>query len=93
MAEEAGITMDGAMLERLVRVETKLDMALDGQGRAIDDAKGDLSDAEKRLDRRLTEHDTRIRRIERAVWIAAGIAAAVGSAIGSTLGGVLGIGS
>ena len=38
----------------------------------------------------LQDHENRIRRLEKAVWIAAGMATALGSAIGTALGGVLG---
>mgnify|MGYP007126127428 CR=1 FL=1 len=38
----------------------------------------------------LQDHENRIRRLEKAVWIAAGIATAAGSTIGTALGGVLG---
>lgn len=36
------------------------------------------------------DHENRIRRLERAVWIAAGVAAAVGSTAGSILSTALG---
>lgn len=32
------------------------------------------------------DHETRIRRLERSMWLAAGFAAAAGSAIGSVIG-------
>ena len=32
------------------------------------------------------DHETRIRRLERWVWVATGVAAAIGSAVGSYLG-------
>jgi hypothetical protein len=35
---------------------------------------------------KVADHESRIRRLERAVWLAAGVAAAAGSAIGSVLG-------
>ena len=38
----------------------------------------------------LQDHEVRIRRLEKAVWVAAGIATALGSTIGTALGGVLG---
>ncbi|SDT69409.1 hypothetical protein [Jiangella sp. DSM 45060] len=39
---------------------------------------------------KVLDHETRIRKLERALWIAAGLAAAGGSAIGSYVGGVFG---
>jgi hypothetical protein len=53
--------MDQEVLERLTRIETKLDAAI---------SRGD-------------DHEHRLRRLERAVWVATGAAAAVGGAVGS----------
>ena len=39
----------------------------------------------------MTDHEQRIRRLERAVWIATGVAAAIGSAVGSAIGQVAGL--
>lgn len=39
---------------------------------------------------RVDDHETRIRRLERGMWVAAGFAAAAGSAIGTTAGRILG---
>lgn len=89
-APTASSATDVVLLERLVRVETKLDMALDGQARSIDDVRKDLIDAETRIDRRLTDHDTRLRRVEKAIWVTAGVAAAVGSAVGTSAAGYIG---
>ncbi|WP_053203788.1 hypothetical protein [Jiangella muralis] len=36
---------------------------------------------------KVADHESRIRRLEKAVWLAAGLAAAGGSAIGSLIGG------
>ena len=38
----------------------------------------------------VSDHEQRIRRLERAVWVATGVAAAIGSAIGSAIGQVAG---
>lgn len=68
--------MDVALLERLVRVETKLDSTLGT-------LKGETA---KRLD----NHEERIRKVERVLWVVTGAAAAVGSAVGSVLVRVIG---
>lgn len=39
----------------------------------------------------VNDHEQRIRRLERAVWIATGVAAAIGSAVGSAIGQVAGL--
>ncbi|TDE02824.1 hypothetical protein [Jiangella asiatica] len=36
---------------------------------------------------KVLDHESRIRRLERAIWIAAGVAAAVGSAVGNAFAG------
>lgn len=53
--------MDQEVLERLTRIETKLDAAI---------SRGD-------------DHEHRLRRLERAVWLATGAAAAMGGAVGA----------
>ncbi|HEX4816711.1 MAG TPA: hypothetical protein VFV66_28550 [Nonomuraea sp.] len=62
------MTDEPLIIERLARIETKLDNAI---GRADD-------------------HETRIRRLERALWLVTGAAAAVGGALGSIVQQVLG---
>lgn len=57
-----------ALLERLVRIETKLDLS----NRTHDD------------------HETRIRRLERTIWIATGFAAAAGGVAGQLAGHLFG---
>lgn len=55
------------LLERLARMETKLDVFLS----------------------RSDDHETRLRRVERVVWIATGFAATAGSAVGALLSKVI----
>lgn len=54
---------DFAQFERLVRIETKLDLA----------------------NASATDHETRIRRLERSMWLAAGAAAAGGGIVGQLI--------
>jgi hypothetical protein len=81
---------DLALLERLIRIETKLD-----------DSRSSDADHETRIraleqerhpdhERRLNDHETRLRRVERSVWIAAGACAAAGGVVGSIVGPLLG---
>jgi hypothetical protein len=91
-----------ALIERLIRIETKLDVSnttqLDHEGRIrsleIDNTPGGHQDHEARL-RRIEDEvppgsrkdlEIRVRRNERALWIIAGAAAAGGGIIGSILG-------
>lgn len=57
------MTADQEVLERLTRIEVKLDTAI---------ARGD-------------DHETRIRRLERVVWVAAGAAATGGGVLGAII--------
>lgn len=59
---------DFAQFERLVRIETKLDLA-------------NTSSA---------DHESRIRRLERSMWLAAGAAAAAGGVIGQLVAPLIG---
>lgn len=59
---------DFGQFERLVRIETKLDLATGNHA----------------------DHELRIRRLERAVWVASGAAATVGGTLGTLLGRFLG---
>lgn len=54
---------DTSEFERLVRIETKLDVAIT----------------------RDADHETRIRRLERSMWIAVGAAAAGGGIVGQLI--------
>lgn len=75
-----------AMIERLIRIDTKLDVALaqqadhEGRIRALeqDNSPGGHQD-----------HETRIRRMERSLWLLAGAAAAGGGIVGSIVGPLL----
>lgn len=77
----------GPLIERLIRIETKVDVSLtqvaDHEGRTraleIDNTPGGHLD-----------HETRIRKLERSVWIAAGACSAVGGGLGALLGPILG---
>lgn len=78
---------DLGMLERLIRIEAKLD-----------ESRSSETDHEARI-RALeqdntpgghTDHETRIRRLERSVYIIAGAAAAGGGIVGSILGPLIG---
>jgi hypothetical protein len=59
---------DGEVLERLVRIEVKLDTQLT----------------------RADDHETRIRRMERALWLASGGAAAAGGVLGTIAQQIMG---
>lgn len=56
------------VLDRLVRIETKLDAQLT----------------------RSDDHETRLRRLERALWLATGAAAAAGGVVGSIASRLMG---
>jgi len=81
------VSMPEPVFERLVRIETKLDLSGDG-----------TKDHEQRIRRledevppgTIRDHETRLRRLERSAWIAAGVAAAVGGSAGALLGPMLG---
>jgi hypothetical protein len=74
------------LIERLIRIETKLDVTnaaqLDHEGRIraleTDNTPGGHLD-----------HESRIRRLERSVWLAAGAAAAGGGVIGQMIAPLL----
>jgi len=65
--------------ERLARIETKLDAWLNQQ-----------SSHETRVQADHIDHESRIRRLERALWLATGFAAAFGGAAGSVITKLLG---
>lgn len=62
------MTADGEVVERLVRIETKLDAQLTRSG----------------------DHEGRLRRLERALWLAAGAATAGGGVLGTIAQQVMG---
>lgn len=79
-----------ALLERLIRIETKLD---DSHNSAADhEVRIRALEAERHPDHetRLNDHENRIRRVERSVWIAAGACAAAGGVLGSLVGPLIG---
>lgn len=90
MPNAAPQPFDAGTLERLIRIESKLDdqrhMDADHEARIR------ALEAERHPDHelRLADHETRIRRMERSVWIAAGAAAAGGGILGSFLAPLLG---
>lgn len=77
----------GPLVERLIRIETKVDVALnqvtdhEGRTRALeqDNTPGGHQD-----------HEARIRKLERSVWIAAGVCSGLGGVLGSVFGPILG---
>lgn len=94
-----------ALIERLIRIETKLDVnnstQLDHEGRLRaleeDNVRGGHQDHENRL-RRIEDElppgtrkdlENRVRRNERALWIIAGAASAGGGILGSLIGPLL----
>lgn len=62
------MTVDREVLDRLVRIETKLDGVL---------VRGD-------------DHEGRVRRLERAVWVAAGAGVAGGALVGGIAQQIMG---
>lgn len=78
--------LDGiqSLTERMVRVETKLDSATN----RLDSHEIRLSAIEKSVPD--PDHEARLRKLERAVWIAGGIALAGGGALGSILSSITG---
>lgn len=62
------MTADGEVVERLVRIETKLDAQLT----------------------RSDDHEVRLRRLERALWLVAGAATAGGGVLGTIAQQVMG---
>jgi hypothetical protein len=67
------------VIERLVRIETKLDIS-----NTTNHERVSLEDA------RHNDHETRIRRLERSWWMLAGAAATGGGLVGSLLGPLIG---
>jgi len=76
----------GPVIERLIRIETKVDIAINTQqdhgdrirALEIDNTPGGHAD-----------HETRIRRLERSMWLIAGAAAAGGGAAGQLVASLL----
>jgi hypothetical protein len=78
------------LLERLIRIETKLDSSHASD--ADHEARIRALESERHPDheQRLNDHETRLRRAERSLWIAAGAAAAGGGILGSIVGPLIG---
>jgi hypothetical protein len=79
-----------ALLERLIRIETILN---EGKHSDLDhEARIRQLESERHPDHetRLTDLNTRLRSVERAVWVAAGVAAALGGAVGGIVGPMIG---
>lgn len=81
---------DRESFERLVRVETKLDMALSTHASTDGQLRDGIAKLDAQHDKDVAELDARIVRLERAMWIATGIAAAVGGAVGTGISNILG---
>ena len=80
----------GQLRDRLVAVETKLDLVLDRLGDGHTDHETRIRALEQRVDPSNMDHETRIRRLERTVWLAAGAASAAGGALGAWFSAVVG---
>lgn len=65
--------------ERLASIEAKLDALLDK-----------LTTNDARVQVNITDHESRIRRLERAVWIATGAATAAGGTVGAVAAQLMG---
>lgn len=83
-------SVEGVVLERLIRIETLL-TTVHSQD-ADHEARIRALEGERHPDHelRLNDHETRLRRAERSLWIAAGFAAAGGGVLGSIVGPLLG---
>lgn len=83
---------DSEIRRRFDRIDTKLDQLPEQihqryVPREVYDAQREYTSEQLK---RLENHEGRIHRVERAVWVAAGAAAAVGSAVGGTIARALG---
>lgn len=86
-----------AVRDRLVVVETKLDMVLRQLDGSHSDHEARIRALEQRVDPphaehadRLVDHESRLRRLERTVWLAAGAAAAAGAGLGTFVASAFG---
>jgi len=82
---------DPQTLERLVRIETKLDYMTDtfrSLEKRLDSQDVKIETVEKSIPDQ--DHETRIRKIERAMWIVAGLAAAGGGTAGGLVSQIFG---
>ena len=78
--------MDEALIERLVRIETKLDLGnsqyADHELRIRDLERDNVTGGH-------ADHELRIRRVEKSLWLLAGASAAGGGLVGSMVAPVL----
>lgn len=86
MTEFETKVLDGIqdLAERIVRVETKLDVSTD----RLNAYETRLTAVEKSIPDQ--DHETRLRKLERAIWIASGTALAGGSAAGAIISNITG---
>jgi uncharacterized protein YaaN involved in tellurite resistance len=67
-----------SLIDRLARMETKID----NMASRLDKNEDRLTDIEKAITSPNVDHENRIRKLEKIVWIAMGFAAAGGGAVG-----------
>lgn len=75
-----------ALFERLIRIETKLDVA---NGNHLDHENRIRALEQDNTPGGHQDHESRIRRMERSIWLAAGAAAAAGGVVGQIIGPLL----
>jgi hypothetical protein len=73
------VTTPDSVEVRLARIETKLDAML-----------ARMADSETRAQVGHVDHETRLRRLERALWTATGLATAAGGTLGAIVSQLLG---
>lgn len=77
---------DLALFERLIRIETKLDVA---NGNAIDHETRIRALEQDNVPGGHMDHESRLRRVERSLWVIAGAAAAGGGIVGQLVAPLL----
>lgn len=77
---------DLALFERLIRIETKLDVA---NGNAIDHEARLRALEQDNVPGGHLDHESRLRRVERSLWVIAGAAAAGGGVVGQLVAPLL----
>lgn len=78
----------GVLRDRLIAVETKLDLVLTRLGDGHSDHEVRLRTLEQRVDPSNVDHEARIRKLERMIWVASGAASAMGGALGAWMSAV-----
>lgn len=73
---------DLGLFERLIRIETKLDVA---NGNAVDHETRLRAIEQDHVPGAYQDHETRLRRVERSLWLIAGAAAAGGGVVGQLI--------